>query len=66
MNGRSWVDLDHAKAEGFEAYFDGLTPADIPHDEFSGHLRDWWLSGWREARYADQNPYGSAEAHGTS
>jgi ribosome modulation factor len=59
---RTWVDLDHAKAAGYEAYFLGLTPADVPHDEYSGHIRDWWLSGWRQARRHDQPLRGSADA----
>lgn len=54
MNARSRADLDHARAQGFEAYYRGETPADTPHDEFSGLVRDWWLSGWRAARAADQ------------
>ena len=53
MNRRTWVDYDHAKAKGYEAYYDGETPADVPYDEFSGLVRDWWLSGWREARAED-------------
>lgn len=56
MNARSWADLDHARAEGFEAYYRGETPADIPHDEFSGLVRDWWLADWREAGATDQMP----------
>lgn len=54
MRPRSKFDLDHARAAGFESYFEGLTPADVPYDEFSGHVRDWWLSGWRSAREIDQ------------
>lgn len=54
MNRRTWADLDHARAQGYAAFYEGVTPADIPYDEFSGHLRDWWLAGWRDARADDQ------------
>lgn len=54
-SGRTWADLDHARAQGYEDFYDGLTPADIPYDEFSGHLRDWWLAGWRTARAGDES-----------
>ncbi|HEX3811210.1 MAG TPA: hypothetical protein VHX59_00075 [Mycobacteriales bacterium] len=51
---RTRTDLDHARAAGFEAYFEGETPADTAPDEFSELRRSWWLYGWRAAREIDQ------------
>jgi ribosome modulation factor len=59
---RQRAELDHAKAHGFESYFAGLTPADVPHDEYSGLIRDWWLSGWRQAREIDQRSAAADES----
>lgn len=59
---RRLVDLDRARADGFESYYKGLTPADVPHDEYSGLIRDWWLSGWRQAREIDQRSAAADES----
>lgn len=47
---RDLTELDHAQAAGYEAFYKGLTPSDIPYDEYSGAIRQWWLSGWRVAQ----------------
>lgn len=53
---RAWLDLDHARAAGYKSYYQGLTPADGPYGSLDGLMWDWWLAGWRRARFDDQGP----------
>jgi hypothetical protein len=52
---RNTCDYDRWRAEGHDAYFEGLTLVDAPYSTFDGLRWSWWVAGWRQAREEDQH-----------